>query len=98
MDFEIINRLISFWRKSFFIEPIVILSFIFCFIIGLFYHNKEKERFFFLLYFFSGIVLFMLTSLVLELKILTGRKINVFSEITNTTFELSEFIAFYHFF
>src|SRR6266404_2389696 len=98
MDFEIINRLVSFWRKSFFIEPIVILSFIFCFIIGLLYHNKERERFFFLLYFFTGIMLFILTSLILELKILTGRKLNIFSEITNTIFELSEFIAFYHFF
>jgi hypothetical protein len=86
------------WRRTFFIEPVVILSFTLCLIIGLFYHYKNKERLFFTAYFSSGVILFMQTPIVIAGKILTGRQLTIYHEISNTAFELTEFLAFYFFF
>ena len=98
MDHETLVRLISFWRRNFFIEPILILTFIFCFFVGLFYHHRQKERFFFLFYFFIGIALFTVSSPLVLFKIYDGRERIVASEAANTIFEVLEFIAFYFFF
>ena len=97
MGDEMIERLINYWRSIFFIEPILDLFFIFCFIIGIFYHHKNKERFFFLAYFFSGII-FVPVRLILDCKILTEKQDTILLESANTVFELAEFIAFYYFF
>ena len=72
--------------------------FAFSFIIGLLYHYKNKERLFFLAYFFSGIVLFTHNTVVIACKILTGRQLVINQEVANTLFELTEFLALYHFF
>jgi cbb3-type cytochrome oxidase subunit 3 len=98
MDRETIQRLINFWRNNFFIEPILILTFIFCFTVGLLYHYKERERIFFIFYFFIGIALLTIVSPLVIYKIFTGRNRAIFAETANTIFELTEFIAFYYFF
>ena len=98
MGHEIAERLIIYWKRSLFIEPIVVLFFVFSFIIGLLYHYKNKERLFFLVYFFSGIVLFAHNTVVIVCKILTGRQLVINQEVANTLFELTEFLALYHFF
>ena len=98
MGHEVTERLIIYWRRSLFIEPIVVLFFSFSFIIGLLYHYKNKERLFFLAYFFSGIVLFTHNTVVIACKILTGRQLVINQEVANTLFELTEFLALYHFF
>jgi hypothetical protein len=98
MDHETIDRLINFWRNYFFTEPILIFTFIFCLLIGLSRHYKEKERIFFLFYFLSGILLFTSSSPLIIVKIFTGKNQAIVSETANTIFELAEFIAFYYFF
>lgn len=98
MGHEITERLIIYWRRSFFIEPIVVLFFTFCFIVGLLYHKKRKERLFFLVYFFSGIVLFTHSTVIIACKIFDGKQLVINQEVANTLFELIEFLAFYHFF
>jgi len=98
MDSEIIERLINFWRRSLFTEPVVALFFSFCFIIGLFNHYRNRERLFFTVYFFSGIILFTQSTLIFVCKILTGKQLTICQEAANTFFELTESIAFYYFF
>ncbi len=98
MGHEMMERLIDFWRRSFFIEPIVILSFTFCFTVGLFYHYKNRERFFFLAYFFVGIIIFVQNTIIVVCKILSGKQLAIEQEVANTIFEFTEFVAFYYFF
>jgi len=98
MDHETINRLVDFWRITFFIEPILISTFIFCFVVALVYHYREKARIYFLFYFLSGLFLFTLSSPLLIQKIFIGKEQIITSEVANTIFELTEFIAFYYFF
>jgi hypothetical protein len=98
MGHEITERLIIYWRRSLFIEPIVVLFFTFCFVVALLYHNKNKERLFFLVYFFSGIVLFTHHTIIIAYNIFDGKQLVINQEVANTLFELMEFLAFYHFF
>ena len=98
MNFEIIQRLIKYWRKSFFTEPILLSAFIVCFIAAVIYHQKQKERFLFLLYFFVGITLLFLNSPLVFRRIYHGRNLAIHLEIGNTLFELVEFGAFSIFF
>lgn len=98
MGHEITERLVSFWRRSLFVEPFVVLSFTFCFIIGLIYHYKNKERLFFIVYFFSGLILFIQNTIIIVCQILTGKQLTMHQEAANTFFELTEFLAFYYFF
>jgi len=98
MDHETINRLLDYWRRTFFIEPIVVLTFIFCFVVALLYHYRQRERILLLFYFFVGILLFIFSNPLLIKKIFSGREEVIAYEIANTTFELTEFIAFYFFF
>jgi hypothetical protein len=98
MGDEITKRLVNFWGRSFFIEPLVIISFIVCFIIGIFYHHKNKERLFFTAYFFSGVILFVPSTIIILFKILTGNRLTIYQEVSNTFFESTEFLAFYFFF
>jgi hypothetical protein len=98
MAHEIIDKLLDHWRNNFFTEPILILTFIFCLIIGFLYHYKEKERIFFLFYFLIGLILFVVANPIDFFRVLTGKKLVIFSEIANTVFELTEFVAFYYFF
>jgi hypothetical protein len=95
---EIIEKFTKYWGSHFFIEPILILTFICCFIVGLFRNNREKERFFFLVYFFIGMSLFVVFTPITIFHLITGRKWVIIIELGNTIFELSEFIAFYQFF
>ena len=98
MSHEVTQRLINNWRSIFFIEPVLILIFIFCFTVGLLYHHKNKERLLFTAYFFSGIILFLPVRLILGCNILTEKQAAILLESTNTVFELAEFVAFYYFF
>jgi len=98
MSHEIITGLIHYWRESLFIEPFVVLSFTLCFIVGLIYHRKDKEKLVFLAYFFTGIILFVQNTLLVVGKLLTGTQLAICQEVFNTVFELTEFIAFYYFF
>jgi len=98
MDHRVMNEIANFWRKTFFIEPILLLVFLFSFIVALLFHHREKERIFFLFYFFVGVLLFAITSLLLSLNILSGKIGAVAAEGANTIFELVEFVAFYYFF
>jgi len=98
MNHDAINRLIHYWRRSFFIEPAVLLTFIFCFVVALLFHYKQRERIFLLLYFLAGTLLFIFSSPLIIAKMFSGRKHIIAYEIANTIFELSEFIAFYFFF
>jgi hypothetical protein len=88
----------NFWRRSFFTEPILILFFVFCFLVGLFYHYRDKVRLLFLLYFFSGIILFVPVTIIRVCRIFTEKQTAVLHETVNTIFELTEFVAFYYFF
>jgi len=98
MGKEITEQLINLWRRSFFIEPFVILFFTFCFIVGLLLHNKNKERLFFTAYFLSGVMLFVPTTIIVVGNILANKQLTIYQEIANTFFEISEFLAFYFFF
>ena len=98
MNVEIIDSLIKYWRRTFFTEPILLAAFIVCFIACAICHYKQKERFFFLLYFFVGIVLLVVNSPLLFRRIYHGRNLAIHLEIGNTLFELAEFAAFYIFF
>jgi hypothetical protein len=98
MGHDIVQKLINFWSKSFFTEPILMLSFIFCFAVGLFRHYRNKIRFFFLIYFLSGIILFVPVSTIIASKVLTEKQVAILQESSNTFFELVEFFAFYYFF
>src|SRR6185369_7862280 len=98
MSHETIEQLVNFWRRSFFIEPLVIFSFVVCFIVGLLYNYKNKERLFFTIYFFSGVVLFVQSTIIIVGKFLIGKQLSIYQEIANTFFELTEFLAFYFFF
>ena len=98
MQNEIIEKIITHWRHNYFTEPILISVFIFCFIIAMVFRYKETARGFFLLYFFFGILLFVVMNPVDFLRVITGKKLAVLSEISNTSFELIEFTAFYYFF
>jgi hypothetical protein len=98
MEKEVINKLVAYYKQGFFTEPILLLTFIFSFIIGLLYNYGQKERVLFLIYFVIGTLLFLLASPLEMLLIVAGRKVDVFNEVNNTTFELTEFIAFQYFF
>jgi hypothetical protein len=98
MNVEIIHRLIKYWQRSFFTEPILLSAFIVCFITAAVCHHKQKERFFFLLYFFAGILLLGVNSPLVFTRIYRGRNLAVHLEIANTLFEVAEFAAFYIFF
>jgi hypothetical protein len=76
----------------------VILFFTLCFIVGLFFHDKNKERLFFTAYFLSGVMLFVPTTIIVLGNILANKQLTIYQEIANTFFELSEFLAFYFFF
>ena len=94
---EILGKLIAHYKANFFTEPILVLTFIFCCVIGLLYHYRERERFFFLGYFFTGVALFVV-SVTMDNFIFSGRERAIIDEIFNTTFELVEFSCFYYFF
>lgn len=98
MDHDTLVDLIDFWRASFFIEPVVVLTFIFCFIVGLRHHNRNKERLFFTAYFLIGVILFVNGTMVFVGKILTDQQLTIYREVTNTVFEIAELLAFYVFF
>src|SRR5438046_5144353 len=98
MHHEILEKLTNFWGKTFFIEPILICLFTFCFIISVWRHHNQRVRLAFSVYFFIGLLLFVVSSFVLAFQIYRGRKLAIFSEVSNTIFELAEFIAFYFFF
>jgi hypothetical protein len=98
MGREIIERLINYWRKTFFLEPFLILLLIFCLIIGLLHHHKNKERILFTIYFLSGVILFIPTAVIVSFKSLIGKQLMIYQEVGNTFFELTEFLAFYFFF
>src|SRR4030095_10419897 len=98
MGQEIIERLFNFWRRSFFIEPALILSLVICCIIGLFHNYNNKERLFFTVYFFSGVILFVQSTIVIVGEILIGKELTIYQEVANTFFEFTEFLAFYFFF
>jgi hypothetical protein len=98
MDHETIVRLIKIWRRNFFMEPTLLSVLIFSFIVSILYHQREKERVFFLFYFLVGILLFAIISPISVLKIIYGRKGDIINEMSNTIFELAEFVAFYYFF
>jgi hypothetical protein len=97
-DVEIIRGLIKYWRRSFFTEPILLSAFVACFIACAIYHHKQRERLFFLFYFFVGITLLVVNSPLLFRRIYQGRNLAIHLEISNTLFELAEFAAFYIFF
>jgi len=92
------QRLISFWGRSFFTEPILVLLFVFCFFVGVISPYKDKVRFFFLIYFLSGMILFVPVTLIIVNKFLTEKQTAILQESANTVFELVEFIALYCFF
>jgi len=98
MPAELIGKLMNHWRGYFFIEPVLILTLISCFIVGLFYNNHEKERLFFTFYFFVGISLFIVFPVLSVAHAITGRRWAITVEFGNTIFELAEFFAFYQFF
>src|SRR5216110_1563590 len=98
MDQNTMKDLVIFWAKSLFIQPILILAFIFCFITALICHHREKERIFFIPYFFTGVTLFTVANPVILRRIFATNEITIAEETTNTIFELIEFIAFYYFF
>jgi hypothetical protein len=62
------------------------------------HHRRERERLFFVFYFFAGILLFAISSPFDLLKVFPERNAVALGEGFNTTFELIEFIAFYWFF
>jgi hypothetical protein len=95
---ELIEKLTVHWRRYFFIEPILILILISCFIVGLFNINREKERLFFVLYFFVGTLMFIVFTTLTVVHAMSGRKWAITIEFGNTIFELVEFFAFYQFF
>ena len=90
------DRLINYWRSILFIEPVLDMLFIVCFAIGIFHHHKNKERLFFIGYFFSGIIYAPVR--IITYKTLTERQDAILLESTNTLFELAEILAFYYFF
>jgi len=90
--------LINLWKRAFFTEPILITAFLFCFIIGLFRHQEQRERLLFTLYSFTGVLLFPMLTMIELFKVRTGRSLTIFTETGNSIFELVEFIAFYYFF
>lgn len=99
MDHSILYRLVNFWKKYFYLEPILILVLIFCLTLGLIYHRRERERIIFVVYFLTGVALFTIESpVVIILKLYSGRKSTVAAEMSNTLFEMIEFVAFYYFF
>lgn len=97
MFHEVIDRLLRHWKANFFTEPVLILTFIFCFIVALRRHYKEKERILFVFYFAMGVTLFVFANTV-DIFGLFGKRSTTFLEVCNTIFELVEFIAFYFFF
>jgi hypothetical protein len=98
MAHQIINKLIDYYSRNFFIEPILLLAFIFSCVIGLLYNYRQKERILFVIYFFAGASLFLLASPAEVVLTLAGRKVDVFNEACNTTFEIAEFTALQYFF
>jgi hypothetical protein len=95
---DVIEKLIAHWRNYYLIEPVLILTLMLCFIVALFRNNREKERLFFLMYFFIGTSLFVVLNFLSVCHLINGRKWIITVELANTVFELSEFIAFYYFF
>lgn len=95
---EIFKRLMNFWSRSLFIEPFLVLALIIGFTIGVFNAHKEKERIYFLIYFLSGILLFIIGTILVISRLYPVKESIEIGEIDNTIFELIEFIAFYHFF
>ena len=93
-----IARLINIWSRTFFTEPVLILFFIACFVVGLFNHRRDKVKFFFLIYLVSGILLFVPQRILFVCNILTEKQNAILEEYSNTIFELAEFLAFYYFF
>jgi hypothetical protein len=98
MTQQVIRKLMAYYKADFFTEPVVLLTFVISFAIGLLYNHREKERIFFALYFFAGVVLFVLASPIQAVLKVAGWKVDVFNEVANTGFEIVEFIAFQHFF
>ena len=98
MNNETWASLINLWRRAFFTEPILISAFLLCFIIGLFRHQRQRERLLFTFYSFVGVLLFPTLTMIELLKVRTGRNLTIFTETGNSIFELVEFIAFYYFF
>jgi hypothetical protein len=95
---EVISKLFAYYKTDFFTEPVLLLTFIFSLVVGLLYNYRAKERIFFVVYFFAGVVLFLLASPIQIILVVAGRKVDVFNEVCNTGFEMVEFIAFQYFF
>jgi len=98
MVHQIIQKLIAYYSRDFFTEPILLLTFICSCVIGLLYNYRQKERILFVIYFFAGALLFLLASPVEVALTVAGRNADIFNEACNTTFEIAEFTAFQYFF
>ena len=95
---EILGKLIAYYKANFFTEPILVVAFISCCIIGLRYHRRERQRIFFLGYSFMGVLLAFFVATVDYTHLLPVRGKVMAEEILNTIFELAEFTCFHYFF
>jgi hypothetical protein len=66
--------------------------------VGLFHNNGEKERLFFIFYFFVGMSLLIVFTFLSIAHAINGTKWPITIELGNTIFDLAEFFAFYKFF
>src|SRR5436190_14234193 len=74
---EVISKLIAYYKRDFFTEPILLLTFVFSSVIGLLYNYGQKERILFVIYFFIGTFLFLLASPLEVVLFVAGRKVGV---------------------
>jgi hypothetical protein len=95
---EIVRQLLANWQRTFFTGFLVDLIFIVCIIVGLIYFDQQKEKLFFIIYFFIGAVLFIGLDVLEAFNFLANRRLRIIFELGNTAFEIFEFSAFYFFF
>jgi len=98
MNHLVIERVITLWRKSLFLEPTLLLLFAAGLVVAIVKNNKQGNRIAFLIYFFLGTLLFLAMQIQVIFRNFNVRTYHVVLEFCNTVFELGEYIAFFYFF
>lgn len=98
MESSFFDRLFQEWRSIFFSKPILLISMLLAFIVGVTVKNKRTSQIGFLIYIVSCFTIMLGTELIIVLFNKNGREAIIIIEVTNTIIASIELAVFYYFF
>ena len=98
MDNFFLERLFSDWSRTYFTVPVACIISLIAIILGVKNYRKDKIYTLFILYVISCFLLLSFVDIVRIASQLPTKNRSIFTEASNTLFELTELIVFYYFF